>query len=55
MGRPKIMNDMKRTIVQLEHHDYDALVNKLKQERISVSQFFRDAVAVKLKEKTKCR
>lgn len=50
MARPKIMNKMKRTIVQLDEKDYKKLVKVLKQENVSVAQFFRNSVAVKFNE-----
>jgi hypothetical protein len=46
-GRPKIMKNMVRTLVQLDAKDYKELKKVLDT---SVAQFFRDAVAVKLNE-----
>lgn len=46
-GRPKIMKKCVRTLVQLDAKDYKELKKVLD---ISVAQFFRDAVAVKLNE-----
>jgi hypothetical protein len=50
MARPKIMNKMRRTIVQLDEKDYKKLVKVLKEEKMSMAQFFRNAVAVKFNE-----
>lgn len=50
MARPKIMNKMRRTIVQLDEKDFKKLTKVLKQENISIAQFFRNAVAVKFNE-----
>lgn len=50
MARPKIMNKMRRTIVQLDEKDFKKLIKVLKQENISIAQFFRNAVAVKFNE-----
>ena len=47
VGRPKIMKNMVRTLVQLDARDYKELKKVLD---VSVAQFFRDAVAVKLNE-----
>lgn len=52
MARPKIMNKMRRTIVQLDEKDFKKLIKVLKQENISIAQFFRNAVAVKFNENT---
>jgi len=46
-GRPKIMKNMVRTLVQLDAKDYKELKKVLD---VSIAQFFRDAVAVKLNE-----
>lgn len=50
MARPKIMNKMRRTIVQLDEKDFKKLIKVLKQENVSIAQFFRNAVAVKFNE-----
>ena len=50
MARPKIMHKMRRTIVQLDEKDFKKLIKVLKQENISIAQFFRNAVAVKFNE-----
>jgi hypothetical protein len=47
VGRPKIMNNSVRTLVQLDAKDYKELKKVLDT---SVAQFFRDAVTVKLNE-----
>lgn len=47
-GRPKIMKKCVRTVVQVDSQDYTKLKKILD---VSVAQFFRDAVAVKLNEK----
>ena len=51
MARPKIMNKMKRTIVQLDEKDYKKLRVILNKEGKSIAQMFREAVAVKLNTK----
>jgi hypothetical protein len=51
MARPKIMNKMKRTIVQLDEKDYKKLRVILNKEGKSIAQMFREAVAVKLTQK----
>ena len=50
MARPKIMQKMRRTIVQLDEKDYKKLIKVLKEEQISMAQFFRNAVAIKFNE-----
>jgi len=50
MARPKIMQKMRRTIVQLDEKDFKKLIKVLKQENVSIAQFFRNAVAVKFNE-----
>jgi hypothetical protein len=48
-GRPKIMQDAKRVLVQLEREDYTQLRQILD---ISVAEFFRQAVRAKLHNKS---
>lgn len=48
VGRPRIMKNSIRTLVQLDAKDYKELRKVLGD--VSVAQFFRDMVAVKLNE-----